>query len=326
MKIGIIGLGSIGQRHVRCLGMLGYKDIVALRTKKGLSKIPKELGYVKEFYKSEDFYKNKLDGIIVSNPTSLHVEAMKIPLEKGIPLFVEKPISDSLEQLKELNGLDVSKVMVAYCLRYNKIINFAKEFIDSGKLGRVLKARLYCGQYLPLWHPYADYRKEYYSRKDLGGGVLRTLSHEIDLAYYLFGKITELTALVEKISGLEIDVDDNALIMAKTAKNTAVLVELDCLNPEISRNGVIFGSEGRLEYSFSKSTVTFTKYGEKEKIIYSNPKLRRDDMYIEQLRDFIALIKKGKKPRCNYEDGVNVMKVIRAAEESMRTRRWIKVI
>ena len=71
-----------------------------------------------------------------------------------------------------------------------------------GKLGEIHKANLFSGHFLPLWHPYADYRLEYYARKDLGGGVLRTLSHEIDLMHYLFGKVKELFALVEKISKL----------------------------------------------------------------------------------------------------------------------------
>ena len=325
MKIGIIGLGSIGQRHVKCLGLLGLKDITALRTKKGMVSLPKELKYVKQAFKQGEFYSNKLDGIIISNPTSMHVQSMKTALEKGIPVFVEKPISDSLEQLKELDGCDVSNVMVGYCLRYNKIINFVKDFIDAGKLGKIYKAHLYCGQYLPYWHPYADYRKEYYSRKELGGGVLRTLSHEIDLVYYLFGSIKELTALVEKISDLDIDVDDNALIMAKTAKNMTALVELDCINPEISRSGVIFGFKGKLEYSFSKFSIIFTKYGKKEKIIYSNTNLNRDDMYVEQMKNFVNFIKTREKIQCNYEDGVNVMKVIKAAEDSMKNRRWEKV-
>ena len=91
MKIGVIGLGSIGQRHAKCLGILGYKDVLALRSKKGQAELSKELSYVKEIFSSREFYSNKIDGIIISNPTSMHAESMKIPLEKNIPVFVEKP-------------------------------------------------------------------------------------------------------------------------------------------------------------------------------------------------------------------------------------------
>ncbi|GAJ19017.1 unnamed protein product, partial [marine sediment metagenome] len=160
---------------------MGYEDIVALRTKKGTTKtLPVEFNYINEIFNVKDFYSNNLDGVIISSPTSLHIETMKIPLEKKIPIFVEKPIADSIEQLREIDDYDLNSVMIGFSLRYNEIINIVKEFIASGKLGKIYKANLYCGQFLPSWHPYADYRKEYYARKDLGGGVIRTLSHEID--------------------------------------------------------------------------------------------------------------------------------------------------
>ena len=90
MKIGIVGLGSIGKRHINCLKQLGHENIIALRTKKGITKeLPDELKYIEEVYSIEDFYSNELDGLIIANPTNLHVETMKIPLEKNIPIFLE---------------------------------------------------------------------------------------------------------------------------------------------------------------------------------------------------------------------------------------------
>ena len=327
MKIGIIGLGSIGKRHVRCLRQLGYEDIVALRTKKGTTKtLPVEFNYINEIFNVKDFYSNNLDGVIISNPTSLHIETMKIPLEKKIPIFVEKPIADSIEQLREIDDYDLNSVMIGFNLRYNEIINTVKEFIASGKLGKIYKANLYCGQFLPSWHPYADYRKEYYARKDLGGGVIRTLSHEIDLMHYFFGDPKELCASVEKISDLEIDVDDNVYMICKMANHSLVNIELDYFNPVLTRRGIIFGSEGTIEYSFSKLNVTFTDYNGKIRIIYKNINLYWNKMYINQMKNFVNFIKNKESLCCTFQDGVNVMKVIKAAEESTRTKTWQKVV
>jgi predicted dehydrogenase len=323
MKIGIIGLGSIGKRHVRCLRQLGYEDIIALRTKKGTTKtLPVEFNYITEVFNVADFYSNNLDGVIIANPTALHIETMKMPLEKGIPIFLEKPIADSIEQLKEIDDYDVSKVMVGFNLRYNAIINTVKEVITSGKLGKIYKANLYCGQFLPAWHPYADYRKEYYARKDMGGGVIRTLSHEIDLMHYFLGNPKELCASVEKVSNLEIDVDDNVYMICKMANHSLVSIELDYFNPVLTRRGIIFGSEGTVEYSFSKLNVTFTDYNGKISIIYENINLNLDKMYINQMKNFVNFIKDKKSLRCTFEDGVNVMKVIKAAEESTKLKSW----
>lgn len=326
MKIGIIGLGSIGKRHLRCLRQLGYGDIIALRTKKGTTKtLPVEFNCIKEVFNVAGFYSNNLDGVIVSNPTSLHIETMKMPLEKGIPIFLEKPIADSIEQLREIEDYDITSVMVGFSLRYNEIINIVKEFIASGKLGKIYKASLYCGQFLPSWHPYSDYRKEYYARRDLGGGVIRTLSHEIDLMHYFLGNPKELCASVEKISDLEIDVDDNLYMICKMANLSLVSIELDYINPVLTRRGIILGSEGAVEYSFSKSNVTFTDYNGKISIIYENINLDRNKMYIDQMKNFVNFIKNKEGPRCTFEDGVNVMKVIKAAEESAKLKSWQSV-
>ena len=327
MKIGVIGLGSIGQRHVRCLKELGYTDIVALRTKKGtLKKLADDLNFIEETSDIEEFYSKKLDGVIIANPTSFHIASMKVALEKELPIFVEKPISNSLAQLNEIKNYDTAKVTVGFCLRFHEITEAIKKFLSEEGLGRIYKANLYVGQYLPSWHPYAEYQNEYYAREELGGGAIRTLSHEIDLMLHFFGKPKELTASVEKISDLEIDVDDNVIIINKMADNSIVKIELDFLNPESIRSGIIIGAKGKLEYSFSELKVEFTDYNKKKETIYNNKNLNPNKMYISQMKEFIELIKNNKKVRCAVDDSIILMKIIKAAEEPSKKKIWIKVM
>lgn len=321
MKIGIIGLGSIGRRHVMCLKKLGETNIVALRTKKGnLKDLSDELEYIYEVSNPKEFYSIDFDGVIVSNPTSLHVKTMKRLLEKDIPIFVEKPIASSLEQTYELEKYDTSKTLVGFCLRHHEMIQEVKKFISSGKLGKIYKANLYCGHFLPKWHKYADYRGEYYSRRNLGGGVLRTLSHELDLIHYFFGNVKELCGSVEKTSDLKIDVDDIAYILCRMTNGGLATVELDYLNPIYKRKGIIFGLNGVLEYDFP-SKVTFTNYDEKTTVIYNN-KHTDDKMYMQQMSHFINMIKRKEKATCRYEDGLYVMKMIQSIEESIKNKSW----
>jgi len=326
MKIGIIGLGSIGQRHVRCLRELGHTDIVSFRTKKGeMKKLPKDLSHVNEVFDMDEFFSIKLDGVIISNPTSLHIKSMKKPLEKKIPIFVEKPIASSLDEIDKIKNYDLSKVMVGFCFRHNEIIKKIKDSIDKKVIGTIFKADLYCGQYLPSWHPYADYKKEYYSKKSLGGGVLRTLSHELDLLLYFFKDVKEIFADVSKISNLKIDVDDNLYLLCKTNKDVLVSVELDFLNTKGERKGTIFGSKGIIKYSFSKGTVVFIDNKGKEKTLYKKSKLDYNDMYVKQMKEFINFINVKKANACSFNDGLKVMKIINTAEISSKKRCWKKI-
>ncbi|MHA2174296.1 MAG: Gfo/Idh/MocA family protein [Candidatus Hodarchaeales archaeon] len=326
MKIGIVGLGSIGQRHARCLQKLGVTDTVALRTGKGTKKeLNDDLKYIKVVFDKDDFYSLNLEGVIIANPTSFHVESMKSALEYKIPILIEKPIASTLESIEILQNYDLSKIQVGYCLRYDELINVVKDFIDSNRLGRIFKAHLYIGHYLPFWHPYADYRTEYYSRKDLGGGALRTLSHEIDLIRYFFGNVKELFANVEKLSQLQIDVDDNVHIFCKMNEGSRILVELDYLNPTYQRTGRILGEEGELRYSFSEKKASFIDLNSKTHIIYENHALDPNEMYLNQIKDFIDLIKEKTRVRCTFDDGVEVMKIIKSAEDSSRLKEWQKI-
>lgn len=326
MKIGIIGLGSIGRRHASCLKQLGYKEVIALEIKEGqMRAIPEELEHIKMVYDEGEFYSLNIEGVIISNPTIYHINSMKIPLEKQLPIFVEKPLSNSLKELQEINKYDLSKIMVGFCLRYNDLINSIKNFIESRNLGRIFKANLYCGQYLPSWHPYADYRTEYYARKELGGGVLRTLSHEIDLMFYFFGNVKELCAVVDKISNLEIDVDDNVNIISKMENGIQVNIEIDYLNPISTRKGAIFGSEGLIEYDFSDLKVIYKDLEGNITEVYDGKHYEGSKMYVEQMKDFVSLIENKNNIRCKYEDGVNVMKVIKAAIDSNKNKSWVNL-
>jgi len=326
MRIGIIGLGSIGQRHARSLIKLGIKDIYALRTKKGAMKeLPSDLKYIQEVSDEKEFYALGLDGVIISNPTSLHIATLIKVLKNKIPVFVEKPLAASLNELKETIGYDVSKVLVGFDFRYDDLMNTVKQFLDSGKLGKILKANLYCGQYLPMWHPYADYRKEYYAQKKLGGGVIRTLCHEIDIMHYLFGVPKEILGIVDKISDLEIDVDDSTYLICRMKNESLVTIEVDYLNPKGIRKGIIFGLKGILEYTYSKPEITFTDNAGMTTAIYQQGNEDWDKTFKQEMQDFIACIKNTKKPHSAFEDGVNVMKIIEKAELSMLSKSWQKI-
>ena len=119
---------------------------------------------------------------------------------------------------------------------------------------------MYVGEYLPFWHLYEDYRKSYAAKKELGGGALRTLSHEIDLGQYLFGNYNKIFAKISKISDLDINVDDSTDIFTEMKNGIILKISMDYLNPFGIRNGEIFFEKGLLKYNFSKKEVIFTDY------------------------------------------------------------------
>ena len=301
-------MGSIGQRHARNLYKLGIKDIVALRTNRGVMKdLPEDLRFVKEVSSNKDFYKNDLDGVIIANPTSLHLEASLPALEKGIRTFIEKPITENVENAQKLKEFS-DKIIVGYCMRFCNYVKTVKNFVDAGNLGDLYKASFYRSYYLPKWHTYADYRLEYTAQKKLGGGVIRTLSHEIDLMHYFFGGAKSAVGLVDKVSDLEIDTDDFCFFSCEIEKGGRVNFELDFLSPVNVNQAVMIGSKGRLYYDLRK--VTFTTMDGDTEVLHNYADDEFEKMYLEQMKDFLQFTKTGKTSNCNYKDAVSVLRII----------------
>ena len=320
MKKGlIIGFGSIGIRHIRSLLNIGC-ELAVYRTKKGnISNLPTDIkSRVMIFYDEDEAFAWEPEFIIISNPTNLHLEYLIKCIDHNVDVLVEKPVANDLDDIliareKILNRKN--KVAVGYNLRFHPIVNAIKDIISSNKYGNVLKAELYVGHYLPYWHPYEDYRTGFAARKELGGGVLRTLSHEIDLGQYWFGKYNEVFSKILKISDLQIDVDDYASIFAKMEKNVVLNISMDYLNPISERNGSILFEKGLLSYDFNNLEIRFAEYGGNIEWQTVEQLIDYDynHQYESQLRHFLS----GDNTQiCSLEEGIDVLNIISKCEES----------
>jgi predicted dehydrogenase len=307
MKILVVGLGSIGKRHAACLQEFDGVEIAVLRTAKGTLK---DKSAYKELYCLEDALAYQPDGVIIANPTSLHVETALPFLERGIKTLIEKPISNTVADVEKLAPYQ-NNILVAYCLRFLPLTNFIKEIAATEKIYKVGFKRSY---YLPKWHPYADYRTEYAAKKELGGGVIRTLSHEIDLMLYLFGEPVSTTGVVDKISHLEIDTDDYAFFTSKTTTGARVNFELDFFSPKNVNIGELFTEKGK--YSWDMNEMLFTAYEETTPTkLYGAELFDYNKMYLDQIRDFIGFINHENSKNATYISSKKVVDIIESIEK-----------
>ncbi len=319
-KILVIGAGSIGKRHIRVLHEIGEKNIAVLRSGKG-GDLPADLVKIcTVFYSEKDAFLWCPTHLLICNPTSLHEKFIEASVKRGIPYFVEKPISDNYNTLvklkSELDSENFYKGMVGYVLRFNELFMFIRKIISEKVYGNVITASIKVGQYLPNWHPDEDYRKAYFARKDLGGGVIITLSHEIDLVQFLFGKINRVFAKVSKLSNLDIDVDDVTDLLVSTELCKQIHLNLNYLEPSILRAGEIYFEKGKLEYSYTTGSIEFTFNSGKKEIIFET----KADYNLQFKRQMIAFLDKlDVNISCDIMQGIDVLEVIQISEESSKT-------
>ena len=340
MKFLIAGLGSIGRRHLRNLIMLGEKDIILLRTRKATLPDDELAGYPVETDIHEALKKHKPDAVVVANPTALHLDVAIPAAEAGCTILLEKPISDSLDRidvLQQATQKSGSTILVGFQFRYHPTLNKARELIQSNTIGKVQTVHAHWGEYLPQWHPWEDYRQSYAARADLGGGVIRTLTHPLDYLRYLIGELESLWSFNGHISPLEMDVEDVAEIGLKFANGAVGGVHLNYVQRPPRHTLEIVGTQGTLRWDnadgilqLQKFPAPFASYSDlpPSPVIetFSPPDgFERNQLFVSQTRHFIETAKGESEPICRLEDGVMALRLALVAHESQRTGSVIKL-
>lgn len=329
-RIIMFGSGSIGQRHMRNLQKLGYHQIAAFRTRLGHHQaLPPELK-AKEISSWQEILDFRPDVAVITNPTSLHVQtALRIaPYVKGI--FIEKPLSHSQEGIKEFLDIAKSKSIVTfigYNLQLHPVVKAISAEMEKEYLGKPLVFQCQVGQWLPGWHPYEDYQKAYYAKKNLGGGVTLTLIHEINLAQKLFGPGKQVAAFFPKSEKLILDVDTIADIMIHHEKNTVSQIHLDYIQRPMSRLGSIYFEQGWLRYDLLKPQLTVQSgKSQRPEMLLEDENYDIDAMYQDELRLFLRYVGEGRMrhdfdlAHAGYD-----LNIAQAAFESAKTGRIMEI-
>jgi len=305
MEVLVAGFGSIGRRHVNNLLNLEDIDRISIYTK------VKDFG---DLNKDKIEIINSLNGVdvdfaIIANETHRHL-ATAIPLaERGIHLFIEKPLTHNLRDvrvLKEIVERKKVKVFVGYNLRFLGAMMCIKEQLSKRIIGDLYFAKIEVGQYLPLWRPDSDYRYSYSANSDRGGGVALDLSHEVDYMRYLFGDPYCWKVARSKVSKLEIDSEDIFEAVYKYQNGFICNVHMDYLQQDKKREIRIVGSEGTLICDFINKTLRVNK----DSVIKDESIFDINKTYIDELTHFIESIEQNIEPRVTLEDGIKVLKLL----------------
>ncbi len=329
MKILIAGYGSIGRRHFRNLLNIGIDEILFYSTQK--STIEKE--EISGFIIETDLDKalaHKPDAVIVSNPTSLHLEVAIPAAKAGCHLLIEKPLSHNLEGLDEFRKIideTGKKVLMGFQFRYHPGLKQIKELLSERKIGKPLSVRVHWGEYLPDWHPWENYRDGYSARADLGGGVILTICHPFDYLRWLLGEINSVQAFLGYDGDLGlIEVEDTAEINLKFENGVIGSVHLNYNQRPPVHDLEIIGSEGTIYWNgLDGSLKVFLAVTGKWNEYFLDENFKRNDLFLEEMQHFLDIIRTERAPSCSLDDGIMIQKIIHDTKKSDREGKVIKV-
>lgn len=330
-RVLIVGLGSIGQRHLRLAREMLPDALIMVLRHRPSEEIPE---FADACCSSIDDALAFVPNIaVIAGPSAMHA-AMALPLaEAGVHLLIEKPLDASAEVALPLVRNVANRgvaCLIGYNLRFLPSLGAFREFVHSGRIGRVLSVRCEIGQYLPGWRPGIDYRAGVSASRELGGGAVLELSHEIDYLRWIFGEIAWVKAVLSRQSDLEIDVEDTAhLILGFAAEDNVHpllgTLSMDFVRHDTTRTCIAIGEHGSLRWNALTGTVDCFDAGSSGWTSLVAHPHQRDDSYRAEWAHFLACVRQKVVPLISAEDGWRTLCVADAARRASAEDRTVRV-
>lgn len=344
MKVLFVGLGGIGQRHLRNLIQImgGSVEIYAYRIRRAGFVLDNKLNVIDDSDLEDRYNIHVVDSleqaweigvqcVFICNPSSLHMDTLLKAAENKCHIFVEKPLShnyDNVEKLERILSQKQNITFVGYQNRFHPCIKKTKELLANCAVGRIVSVSAEIGENVKNWHKYEDYRTMYACQSNLGGGVVLSQIHELDYIISFFGMPRSVYAAGGRLSNLDIDVEDTvSIVMICCIGDIEIPISVreDYLQNPPTRNCKIIGTKGRIEFDLlNASIIAYDQDGNtflEEKYVFE-----RNDMFLEEMKVFLDAVNgRPSGEMIPISEGIKSLKVALAIKESMETQKNVKL-
>lgn len=325
IKLGVIGIGSMGKNHVRVCSEIDNIELVGIADidKTAVQKVAERFD-ISAFFDYKELIQ-KLDAVVVSTPTKFHYSIVLDALNEGKHILVEKPMCDDVKKAEELvKKAKKEKLVLAvgHIERHNPAVKFVQVSIKNKQFGELITL--------------ASKRVSNFPGRIRDTGVIFDLGiHDIDVMRFLAGNITSVYARTGRFTKT-IDFEDHANIVLNFENGICGVVEVNWLTPMKVRKLFLTCSKNFVEVDYTSQTVTISSSSFKtldEMDLYRTPldyninqvALEKKEPLRNEIEDFISAIEKGDKPLASGEDGVMAIRIAQAAVESSKIGKEVKL-
>ena len=322
ISICVVGVGNWGLNHVKTLMELNVKvgcvDVDILK----LNKVKSLFTEIECFKSAEESLKKDFSGYIIATPAKTHAELAKLIIKNNKPVLVEKPLSLSVKESKEIKSylsLYNGKLIVGHLLLFHPAILKIKSMIEDGMVGNIL----------------------YIYSNRLNLGTVRTAEnvfwsfapHDISIFQFLTGLFP---LKVSSIGGdfLQKNIHDTAMTYLKYPNEIQGHIYVSWLHPFKEHRLVIIGSKGSIHFDDANDNKKLSYY-EKDSLndcdLQSLKLKNKDSKNIKyektkplknELKYFIDILKGAKVKKANIDEGIDVVKILEMATNSLETKRY----
>ena len=322
-KVLVVGVGSIGERHLRCFLTTGRAEAVFVEVNPSLRQTIAERYGVPGFASLEEALATQPTLAVVAIPAHLHIEIATQLAERGLHLLIEKPLSTSMAGIERLQQIVRDRSVtagVAYVYRGHPLLTAMRTAIQEGRFGRPVELIAVSGQHFPTYRP--AYRQIYYTDRATGGGAIQdALTHVINAGEWLLGPVDRLVADAAHQVLEGVTVEDTVHLLARHGQVMASY----SLNQHQAPNEftlTVVGERGAIRWeSHLNRLSSMTTPGSEWHEDRINP-LERDTLFVRQADQFLTAIEEGAVPACSLDEGLQTLRVNLAALSSADGAGW----
>lgn len=330
LKLGLVGWGYWGRNYAKYfdLGLDAQLSMVCdlrddmLLDAKGL------YPHIKTTKDIADLVHAQLDGIILASPASVHFKLASYFIKNHVPLLIEKPLTNSyksaidLEKLAKKEGV---KILVGHTFLYNQSVRFLKKEIDAGSLGRLY---------------YLEFRRQSYGPiRDDVNIIWDFAPHDLAITKYLLGNIYPESVYAQAGKFSRNQQEDVAIIILRYPGNVLVNINVGWLYPIKIRTCTLLGEKKMAVFEDTNTNEpvkiydTSLSYPKEDEPMGASfrlgdiviPRIPSRDPLATQLQHFVRYLKGEEKPMTPIGDGVAIVAILEALNDSMKSGKEIQM-
>lgn len=328
-EILVIGVGSIGERHVRCFQNTDRVVVAVCDCNKELLQTVAERYGISRTYTDwkQALKSSEFDATVIATPAHLHVHMAIRAATAGCHMLIEKPLSTKLDQIETLlSRIQGNNVVasVGYVMRAHPSLAAMREAIRNGRIGKPVQIYATSGQHFPKYRP--AYRDIYYRDHATGGGAIQdSLTHLFNAVQWILGPVDCLVADARHQMLDGVDVEDTVNILARHGD---VLVGY-CHNLHQAPNEsmlTVVGQQGTARFESHNARWRWMLNPDtawQEEVLDS---FHRDQMFVSQANAFLDAVENKRKPLCSVHEAFQTLQANLAAIESLEnTSKWTQI-
>ena len=318
----IVGLGSMGKRRIRNLHANEEKNIIGFDIRIDRRKEAEKKYNIQTIDDFKLLSPDDFDVLIISTSPEAHGDYIRFALNHKKHFFVEHPTSDDgYVDIFKHNHLDIVKAPSCTLLFY-KPLKMIKKILDGDAIGKILAFQYHMGQYLPDWHPWEDYRKVYFSKKNTSACREMVPFELIWLNWLMDSQVEDISGTITKVSNLDMEADDIALAILKYKNGIYGNIIIDVISRKPLRSLRVLGSNGVLEWERFEHTLRLYDATTETASIFQVPKgnpeagyVNEEEMYNDEIKAFLdAIYGEAPYPHTFEENSLNLQALFHLIE------------